>query len=166
MNVLRKLRNLVDKAFFILLCVVLLALLVLYKSWDFKFGAGPGNGDDPGNGQQNVDSQNQVSLQTSDSQEQKSTATSLQSSETSKIAKLFLGRRGVSDDRNVWHDADQFTDFIHQLKEKGIKEVHYVLLPDSIERYEEKWKEELKKAKLTYAELQNDIETDGISHQP
>jgi len=167
MSVIKRLRNLFDQAFFVLLCLVLLALFIIVKSWDLKFGVGPENGAGPVSGQPSVDNQHPESQQSPDLHERNSTATSVQSlPKPSNIVKLFLGRRGVSDDKIVWHDADQFADFIKQLKDQGIKEVHYLLLPDSIERYEEKWKEELKKAKLIYAELQNDIETDRVSLQP
>jgi len=158
-----KLRKLSDKAFFILLCVVLLTLFVFFKSWNFKFGGGPGIGTGPGtgNGQQSDDPQKQGSYQSPDSPEQKSPRTPSQPSPgPSKIARLYLGRQGVSEDQVKWYDMEQFADFIRQLKDKGIKEVYYTLLEDSIERYEEKWREELKKAKMTSAELQNDTETD------
>ena len=171
MSKLRELRKLFDKIFFILLCVVLLALFIMLKCWDFKFGLGPGNGTGTGNGQQSFDNrvnnQNGDMQQNPDSPEQKPTATPTQPSpKPSNIVKLFLGRQGVSEDKTNWRDADQFSGFLQQLKGKGVKEVYYVLLPDSIERYEEKWKEELKKAKLIYAELQNDIEADEIPLQP
>ena len=163
---IRKLRNLFDKAFFFLLCVVLLALFITIKSCDLKFGVGPGNGTGTENGQLSVDStndnQNNGKQQNLDSQEQKSTATPVQPSpEPSKIAKLFLGRQGISEDLENWHDVDQFVDFITKLKAQGIREVQYTLLDDSIERYEEKWAEELKKANM-----RSYIETDGISLQP
>ena len=162
----RKLRNLFDKAFFVLLCVVLLALFIMIKSCDLKFGVGPGNGDGTDNGQSKIDSsndnQNEVTQQSSDSQKQVSTVTPTQSpSEPSKIAKLFLGKRGISEDQDTWYDADQFADFISRLKAHGIREVQYTELGDSIPSLEKRWAEELKKANM-----RSYIETDGVSLQP
>ena len=155
-----KLKNLSDRIFFILLCVVLLGLFLMYKSCDLKYGDDQGNGW-PAIGNPN-DNQNDETDQNTDSQEKKSPLTDLQpSSGLSKIAKLFLGRQGISDDQVSWYDADQFADLIQQLKDRGIREVQYTLLPDSIERYEEKWAEELKKANM-----RSYIETDTVSFQP
>ena len=142
-----KLRNLSDKAFFVFICVVLLVLFSFFKGWNIKFGGGSGDGSFGVHGQNGNQYPHQE--QSPDSQEQNSATTVTQSSpEPPKIAKLFLGRRGVSDDQVTWHDAAQFADFIKQLKSQGIREVQYTLLPDSIERYEEKWVEELKKANI------------------
>jgi hypothetical protein len=126
---------------------------------------GPGDGSGrTGTGVNRIDpDQQQDATQNPNSQgqESKSPQATLPS-EPPKMVKVFVGRQGVSEDQVTWFDGDQegqFAEFLQQLKDKGIKEVHYLLLPDSIERFEEMWKEELIKAKLTYAELQNDTDT-------
>ena len=64
------------------------------------------------------------------------------------VIKLFLGRKGVTEDQQTWYDIGEFATFIKDLQEKGVEEVHYMLLPDGIERYEERWAQELKKANM------------------
>ena len=144
---MNKLKNLIDRAIFFLLSVALVILLIFWKGCDMK---GPGDGQP---GSQPSNSQQQGTIQGQDTPEQKSTDPDVQpqsgmSEPSSKIVKLFLGRKGVSEDRVNWHDLADFADYIKQLQDKGIAEVNYTLLPDSIERYEERWAEELKKANM------------------
>ena len=131
-------KKLTDRVIFLILCVVILTLFVLWKGCDLKMGT-PGLGL-PGGGQGQGWAPNGTTQENKDD-----------SSDTQLVTpsiKLYLGRQGISEDQVTWHDMDQFADYIKQLQEKGIKEVRYTLLPDSIERYEKKWEEELKKANL------------------
>lgn len=64
------------------------------------------------------------------------------------VVKVYLGKRGVSDDLANWHDEDKFAEFIQSCQDKGYKEIQYKLMPDSIERLEKRWSEELKKANM------------------
>jgi len=162
MSKLREIRKLSDRIFFFLLCVVLLILFLLIKGLEFK-GPGHGTGLGPGHGQSSIlqpnDSQKEAAQQNRNSPEQNPTAIPVQtSSEPPNVARLFLGRQGISEDQETWHVADQFADFIKQLQARGVKAVYYTLLDNSIERYEEKWAEELKKANM-----RSYIEADGDS---
>ena len=154
---MNKLKNMIDRTIFFVVSVTLVFLLVFWKGCDMKMGVGPGIGQ-PGNTQQHT------SIQDGDALVQKSTSSVVQqsddlsaSSEPSNVVKLFLGRKGISEDQVTWHDMGDFTGYIMQLQDKGIKEVHYTLLPDSIERYEERWADELKKANM-----RSYIQTDGM----
>jgi hypothetical protein len=155
-----KFKRFIKKVRFTALCLALLLLFLLIKTWDFKFGDGPGIG--PINIDSQNDNQDLETLQPQNLQEQKSNENVAQSpSDPPKVAKLYLGRQGVSDNQTAWYDIDEFADFIKQLKDNGIREVQYTLLPDSIERYEKKWAEELGKANM-----RGYIETDGVSFLP
>jgi len=152
---MNKLKNLIDKGVFVVLCVVLLAIFMIWKGIGLKQG-GPGDG----TGQTTSEVSQPDTQQDPDSEDQNSMAAQVTpSTELLKVAKLFLDKQGVSEDQVKWYDGDHFADFIQKLKDNGIKEVHCTLLPESIERYENKWKEELKKAKMTYVELHDDAET-------
>ncbi len=131
-----------DKLVFVVMCAILIAAFLGWKGCDMKFG-GLGNGR-PNNNQrlekQDKDRETDAGEENPEEVRENRPAVS--------VVKLYLGRRGVSADRITWYDADRFAGYIRQLKENGIREVHYTLLPDSIERYEEKWAEELKKANM------------------
>ena len=156
---MNNLRKLIDKIIFALLCMILLVIFIFWKGLGLKQG---GPGDHTGQTIRDVSESDTKNTQSDpNSVGQKSSIDQvLPLAEPPKVAKLFLGRRGVSEDQEVWRDIEYFADFIQQLKDRGIKEVHYTLLSDSIERYEEKWKEELKKAKMIYAELHYDTEAE------
>jgi len=160
--------KLIDRLIFLVICVVLLTLLVLWKGCDMK-GGGLGiglPGGQPGGhlgGQQESQANGQPDDQAkqhdqlasvSKPQEQKNTSL-VAATDSVPIAKLFLGDKGITEDLITWHDMDEFADYIKQLQEKGIKEVHYTLLPDSIPRYEESWEAELKKANMRSYEEKN-----------
>ena len=154
MNTLKKL---IDRVVFVVVSVALVILLVFWRGCDLKMGIGPGKGQ-PANTQQHTSTYDE------DMPEQKSSFSNVQqidemsaSSEQPNVVKLFLGRKGISEDQTNWHDMGDFANYIKQLQDKGIKEVHYTLLPDSIERYEEKWADELKKANM-----RSYIQTDGM----
>jgi hypothetical protein len=129
-----------DKIVFVVLGVSLLLLLSLWKGYQLKTGDGE-------NTAQEQQDKELADFQNHENKPQKSNASPANTPDL-PVAKLFLGRRGVSEDQITWHDVEQFGAFIKQLQKKGVKEVHYTLLPDSIERYEEKWAEELKQANI------------------
>ena len=139
---MNKLKNLIDRAIFLVISITLLILFVFWRGCDMK---GPGNGPP-------AKSSKQEATSDADSAKLKSAVPDIQAptepSAPSNVAKLYLGRKGVSEDQVTWHDMGEFAGFIKQLQGRGIKEVQYTLLPDSIERYEEKWAEELKKANM------------------
>ena len=151
---MNQLKKLINRVIFLVVCAALVILLV------FWMGKGPGNG--PGSGPGNGSGSGQV-LQSQISPGQKTDTPDVLPPaeppplEPIKIVKIFLGRKGVSKDRITWHDIHEFADFIRQLQKEEVKEVHFTLLPDSIERYEKKWSEELKKANM-----RSYISTDGI----
>ncbi|MCL2622618.1 MAG: hypothetical protein FWD31_03035 [Planctomycetaceae bacterium] len=152
---MNKLKNLIDRAIFLVISVALVILLVFWKGCDMKMGGGvPGNGH-PGN------MLNHEMPPVPDASKEKPVAPDMQvpsePSAQANIVKLVLGRKGVSEDQATWHDIDDFSGYVKQLQDKGVKEVHYALLPDSIERYEERWAEELKKANM-----RSYIQTDGM----
>jgi hypothetical protein len=129
-----------DKVVFVAMCIVLIALFLGWKSCGLPSGNGGG-----GMSQQGMPllPDSAKSLPKSPEAEQENTG---ETKET--VVKLYLGRRGVSADQITWYDADQFASYIKQLKEKHVREVHYTLLPDSIERLEKRWDAELKKANM------------------
>ena len=129
-----------DKIVFVVLGVTLLLLFSLWKGYQLKTGSGSKSTQE----QQNNEL---TELQTKVNTAQRSNISPAETPDL-PITKLFLGRRGVSEDQITWHDVEQFGAFIKQLQKKGIKEVHYTLLPDSIERHEEKWTKELKQANM------------------
>ena len=140
---MNQLKKLIDRAIFLVLCVVMIALFVFWKGCDMK---GPGKGQPDGKTDTHQLQEGATDL---GSPEQKSNISDVTPpSESSNVVKLFLGRKGVSENQATWYDIGEFAGFIKQLQDRGVKEVHYSLLPDSIERYEERWAEELKKANL------------------
>lgn len=124
-----------DKVVFVILGVALVLLFLAWKGFQLSTGTGDRQTDLP------------TPLQNAENAKQNSDVPEQETSSL-PVAKLFLGRRGVSEDQITWHGEEEFVDFIRQLQEKGVKEVHYTLLPDSIERYEEKWSRELKQANM------------------
>jgi hypothetical protein len=129
-----------DKIVFVVLGVSLLLLLSLWNGYKLMTGTS-------GNSSQDQQKESVAERQNDKNTVQKSNISPAKPPNF-PIAKLFLGRRGVSEDQITWYDVEQFGAFIKQLQKKGVKEVHYTLLPDSIERYEEKWAEELKQANM------------------
>jgi len=129
-----------DKIVFVILGVTLLLLLSLWKGYQLTTDTGGGLA-------QNQQNKEFAEFKSKENATQKSNV-SPNEVPNLPVAKLFLGRRGVSEDQITWHDVEQFGAFIKQLQQKGVREVHYTLLPDSIERYEEKWAEELKQANM------------------
>ena len=149
---MNQLKKLIDRVIFLVVSVALVILFVFWKGCDMK-GPGPGGGQPIGKPgttgmSTDMDSSEQKS-NVAELHEQKSSVSNTDT-EPTPIAKLFLGGKGkgISEDRVNWHDIGEFADFIKQLQDRGVKEVHYTLLPDSIERYEERWAEELKKANM------------------
>lgn len=139
-EVMAKQSGLKDKVVFIILGVILLLIFLGWKGFDLLNGTG-----DP-----ESEAFRQEMVEQIESLENSAQKSSSPDAEAEKlpIVKLFLGRRGVSEDQITWHDVEEFDDYIRQLQEKGVKEVHYTLLPDSIERLEEKWDDELKQANM------------------
>jgi len=129
-----------DKIVFVVLGVTLLLLLSLWKGYQLTTDTG-------GNSAQEQQNKELTDFLNKEKTTQKSNVSPTETPDL-PIAKLFLGRRGISEDQITWYDVEQFGAFIKQLQQKGIKEVHYTLLPDSIERYEGKWAEELKQANM------------------
>ena len=149
---MNQLKKLYDRVVFILLCVVLIVLFAFWKG-GCNMGNGPGiglPGGQPGGhakpGEPSEGGQGQPTQDPAPQAQQPGIPGT--GTDSASIANLFLGRKGVSEDKTTWHDIDEFADFIKQLQEKGVKGVQYTLLDDSIERYEERWTEELKKANM------------------
>ena len=132
--------DLKDKIVFVVLGVSLLLLLSFWKGYQLTTGTGV-------NSSQEQQNKELADFQSKESEVRKSNISPTKTPDL-PIAKLFLGRLGISEDQITWHDVEQFGAFIKQLQQNGVKEVHYTLLPDSIERYEEKWAEELKQANM------------------
>lgn len=70
----------------------------------------------------------------------------IESQFSNAVLKVYLGKRGVSEDLATWYGEDQFAEFIKACQDKGFKEIQYKLIPDSIERIEKRWSDELKNA--------------------
>ena len=137
-----------DKAVFVILCVVLIAVFLGWKSC----GTHPGRpGLQQGALHWSEDNKSQ-SPPKMDGNDVGGTGTEKtgagETKENKTEIKLYLGDRGVTEDQATWYDADQFADYIRQLQEKGVKEVKYSLLPDSIERLEKQWDAALKNANM------------------
>ena len=125
-----------DKAVFIVMCVLLAALFLGLKTCSMSTPGQPG-----------VQEAEQF-FQEIEQENTKSGSKDTKDDTQSKVAKLYLGRQGVSADRVTWHEADQFADYVRQLQESGVKEVQYSLMPDSIERIEKQWETALKNANM------------------
>ena len=152
---MNRLKNLIDRVVFVVVSFVVLILLVFWRGCDMKIGGDPGTGQ-PDSTIQATDTPQDpdaVVKESNDPDEQQPS----EPTEPSPVVKLFLGRKGVSEDQATWYDMADFAGYIKQLQDKGVKEVHYTLLDDSIERYEERWAEELKKANM-----RSYIQTDGM----